>query len=71
MKQPSPARREVLPPKDTTVFEFPLCLRLHPEVYFSEPGALLVEINQRVHPYDGVFDQTQRPTQIHMLVRTS
>lgn len=62
MKQLPPALREVFPPKDTTVFEFPVCLWLHPVAYFSQPQVLLVEINQHVHLYDGVFNQTQCPS---------
>lgn len=71
MQQPSPALCQVLPAKHSAIFDFPQCLWLHPVVYVSESRVLLVEINQRVDLDNGVFNQTQRPSQVLMLFCTS
>lgn len=68
MKKPSSARCQVLSAKHSAVFDFPQRLGLHLVVYVSESRRLLIEINQRVHLNDCVFNQTQSPTQILMLL---
>lgn len=70
VQQPSPALRQVLPPKHSAVFDFPQCLWLHLVVYVSESRVLLVDINQSVDLNDGVFNQTQCPSQILVLLCT-
>lgn len=68
MKQSSPALCEILPTKHAAIFDFSQCLGLHLVVYVSESRVLLVEINQRVHLYNGVFNQTQCPSKVLILV---
>lgn len=70
MQQPSPALCQVLPAKHSAIFDFSQCLWLHLVVYVLESRVLLVEINQSVDLNDGVFNQTQRPSQILMLLCT-
>jgi len=68
VKQSSPALCEVLPSKHSTIFNFSQSLWLQLVVYVSKSRVLLVDINQRIHLYDGVFNQTQCPRQILMLL---
>lgn len=62
MKQSPSGRQQVLPAKHSAIFDFSHSFRLHLVVYVSESRQLLVEINQRVHLNDGIFDQTQSPS---------
>lgn len=71
MKQPPPALCKVLPAKHPAVFDFSQRLWLQLDVYVSESRVLLMEINQRVHLYNGVFNQTQRLSQVLVLICTS
>lgn len=70
MQQPSPALCQVFPAKHSAIFDFPQCLWLHLVVYVPESRVLLVDVNQRVNLNDGVFNQTQSPSQFLMLLCT-
>lgn len=70
MQQPSPALRQVFSAKHSAIFDFSKRLGLHFAVYISKSRVLLVEINQCVNLNDGVFNQTEWPSQTLMLLCT-
>lgn len=68
MQQPPSSLSQVLPAKHPAILYLSLRLRLHLAVNISESRLLLMQVNQAVHLFDGVFDQTQSPSQILVLL---
>lgn len=71
VQQPPSALCQVLPAKHSAIFDFPQRLWFHLVVYVSEPRGFLMEINQRVHLSNFVFNQTECPGQLLMFFSTS
>lgn len=71
VQQASPAPHQVFPPKHAAIFELSQRLWLHLVVYVLKSGVFLVDVDLRVHLDDGLFDQTQRSSQIRVLFCSS
>lgn len=68
VQQSPPALCQVFPAEYSAIFDFAQCLWLHLVVNISESRGLFMEVDQCIHLDDGVFDQTQRPGQVFMLI---